>query len=360
MPKPNDTRNVPAYTHHKPTGQARVRINGKDHYLGKFNTVESLRRYDELIAVYLRDRSVEGHLMTVDELAVKFVAHALKRYQKHGEPTGRRDDFAKALKPLCREFGRLRVVDFGPLKLKVFRRTLVERGYVRSSINAYVSRILQAFAWAVSEELIPETVHRALTTVAPLRFGEARDNPPVAPVPVDAVEAAEPFMSPEVRAMVRFQLYTAARPGEARILRPSDIDIAGDIWKYTPKRHKTEHHGKCRVVYIGPRGQEVVSAFWPAEDTAYFFQPQNKGGKRTDPRPFTCTGYAEAVRLACRKAGIKPWNPNRLRHTAATFIRKEFDVETARIILGHGSLRVTEIYAERDERLALQAMQQMG
>ena len=45
MPK----KRKPAYTLHKPTGQARVRIKGKDHYLGEYGTPESRERYDDLI-----------------------------------------------------------------------------------------------------------------------------------------------------------------------------------------------------------------------------------------------------------------------------------------------------------------------
>ena len=49
------SRKIPAYVHHKPTGQARVRIKGKDFYLGKYGSPESHERYDELIAEYVID-----------------------------------------------------------------------------------------------------------------------------------------------------------------------------------------------------------------------------------------------------------------------------------------------------------------
>jgi len=39
---------IPSYTKHKATGQAVVRINGKDHYLGKFGSAASIREYDRL------------------------------------------------------------------------------------------------------------------------------------------------------------------------------------------------------------------------------------------------------------------------------------------------------------------------
>jgi hypothetical protein len=39
----------PACTFHRPTGQARVRIDGKDHWLGKHDSPESRQKYDDLI-----------------------------------------------------------------------------------------------------------------------------------------------------------------------------------------------------------------------------------------------------------------------------------------------------------------------
>ncbi|MEZ5939772.1 MAG: hypothetical protein R3C18_00170 [Planctomycetaceae bacterium] len=38
-------RRVPKYALHKATGQARVRIDGKDIWLGKYGTPESMERY---------------------------------------------------------------------------------------------------------------------------------------------------------------------------------------------------------------------------------------------------------------------------------------------------------------------------
>lgn len=46
MPK----RSKPAYSLHKATGQAQVRINGKDHYLGAYGSPESREIYEDLIA----------------------------------------------------------------------------------------------------------------------------------------------------------------------------------------------------------------------------------------------------------------------------------------------------------------------
>lgn len=54
------------------------------------------------------------------------------------------------------------------------------------------------------------------------------------------------------------------------------------------------------------------------------------------------------------------WSPHQLRHNAGTYIRKEFGVEVARVILGQRCLKVTEIYAELDREKAEAAMRKIG
>ncbi len=43
-------RKPPKYSLHTATGQAKVRIDGEDHYLGPYGSEESKKLYDELIA----------------------------------------------------------------------------------------------------------------------------------------------------------------------------------------------------------------------------------------------------------------------------------------------------------------------
>jgi site-specific recombinase XerD len=54
------------------------------------------------------------------------------------------------------------------------------------------------------------------------------------------------------------------------------------------------------------------------------------------------------------------WHPHQLRHNAATELRKGFGLEAARIILGHHSSAVTEIYAEEDRQKAVDAIMRVG
>jgi integrase len=54
------------------------------------------------------------------------------------------------------------------------------------------------------------------------------------------------------------------------------------------------------------------------------------------------------------------WHPHQLRHNAATRLRKEFGLEAAQVILGHRTLAVTEIYAEKNIAAAQEIMAKGG
>jgi len=94
--------------------------------------------------------------------------------------------------------------------------------------------------------------------------------------------------------------------------------------------------------------------------------PERPAGAR-----YTTDSYRRAIARACDQAfplrgtmveshKAHRWHPHQLRHNAATDLRKEFGLEAARIILGHRSAAITEVYAEKDERQAMEAMMRVG
>jgi hypothetical protein len=95
----------PSYLRHKSTGQARVRIDGKDHYLGPYGSPESRERYDDLIAEWFAKGDVSNYKLTVDDLSILFAEHAESYYRKDGEPTSEVCSIRHALRPLVAIFG---------------------------------------------------------------------------------------------------------------------------------------------------------------------------------------------------------------------------------------------------------------
>jgi len=409
----------PGYWHHKPSGQAYVRIGGKDIYLGPFDSPESRSRYDELIVAWTMSQNVDRHTLRIDELALKYLAHAREHYRKDGCETSEVVAVRGCLRVLVAVAGDLLARDFGPLKLQEVRGAMIALGWKRKAINKQIGRIRRCFQWAVQNELIAPDTLVALGTVPGLRQGrsDAVESVPVMPVSDDAVYAVRPFVSRQVWAMIQLQRVSGCRPGEATQMRGCDITVAGQLWEYRPESHKTQHHGKERIIVLGPKAQEIIREFLRADTTSFLFSPadareefdeKRRANRRTPTTPsqqsrtrkskptrkpglrYTTGSYGQVIRKACEVAfdmprelrnistklpeaereGLKAqarewrethcWHPHQLRHTAATEIRRTFGTEAAQVVLGHASLSVTEVYAERDLKLAERVMQQLG
>jgi integrase len=279
MPRPPHT---PAYCLHKHTGQAVVRLNGVDHYLGPHDTPESRAEYDRLIAEWLangRQLPRRGHSaadLTVAELVASYCEWASAYYRKHGEETKEAINIRIAMRPLRKLYGHTAVRDFGPLALKTVRQAYIDAGLCRNECNKRTRHIIRAFKWGVAEEMVPPSVHHGLKAVPGLRWGRssARETEPVHPVPEASIEAVKPFVPRQVWAMSQLQLLSGARPGEVCTIRRCDLDMTGDVWTYVPESHKTQHHGHSRTIFIGPKAQEVLRPWLRPELDAYLFSPR--------------------------------------------------------------------------------------
>lgn len=205
--------------------------------------------------------------------------------------------------------------------------------------------------------------------------------------------------------MIELQLLTGMRPGEVVLMRLCDIDRTQQPWLYRPSRHKTAQHGHDRVVFLGPKAQELILPFIDDGQPARFlFSPSdadrnrrdemhrrrvtplscgNRPGTNRKGRPkkrpgerYTTHSYGRAIKYACQSAFPTPegldearakewrashcWHPHQLRHNAATQFRKEYGLDVAQVVLGHKTLAVTQVYAERNEAMARETMAKCG
>jgi integrase len=253
---------------------------------------------------------------------------------------------------------------------------------------------------------------------------EARETEPVTPAPDDQVEAVRRLVSPQVRAMIDLQLLTGARPGEVCQMRWCDVQTGQDVWEYRPAAHKTAHHGHARVILIGPKAKLVLAPFVRPDVHGHVFSPTDaeraraerlREDRRTPVQPsqrkraersrrrrrrraptdrYDVASYRRAIARACARAFPPPphlarqkgetaaawqarltaaqraelkrwaaehrWHPHQLRHNAATRLRRKYGLEAAQVILGHKTLAVTEIYAEKNVAAARKIMGEVG
>jgi len=268
---PRLTKKLPSYRFHKTSSQGVVTLDGRDFYCGPYADESSRQRYDTLIAKWLAAgrRLPEGlnsdvEAIFINDLALAYWEHAKSYYRTpDGLPTTEVSNIQQALRPLVELFGDTLVMQFGPRCLKALREHMIELGWCRTYINQQVGKVKSVFKWGTAEELVPGSVFQALQAVAGLKAGRsaARESDPVRSVPEAMVVAIEPFVSRQVWAMIRLQLYTGARPGEVVGARPMDLDMSSPVWRFQLTAHKTAHHGHERVLHLGPKAQAVIAPF---------------------------------------------------------------------------------------------------
>jgi len=374
----------PKYQYNKATGRARVAIDGRHHYLGPYGSPESKREYDRLIAGWKMRQ--DGFTIRMGELALVYLEHAGTYYRKRGQQTSEVSAIKTALRFLEPD-AKLAAVEFGPRKLLEVQARMIRGGIVRTSINKHIGRVRRMFRWGVVQELVPGSLLPALEAVPGIRAGrtDAAESEPVVSVEPQRIDAVRPFVSRPVWGLIQVQRFTGMRPGEALTMRWHDINTEPDVWEYRPDSHKTEHHGRQRVIFIGQRGQELLCEFIRADPAEYIFCPQDVRDAVTgaDSQPGELYGrdaYRRAIRRACERAFGMPaelksrkrktdakawrranvWTPNQLRHSLGTEVRSRFGLEAAQVVLGHSNAKITEVYAERDLSKARDVMREMG
>jgi integrase len=357
-------RRIPALRRHKPSSRAVVTLNGTDHYLGPWpagrkNPAPAVQAaYERLIAEWLASGRQLAHSpvrarvtlntippsLAVSDEIIRTVAEVLAAYWDHAERYYRKPDgtpspelgcILAAYRPLRKLYDDLPAEEFSPKKLKAVREHMIQSGLARTTINYHVGRIKRVFAWAVENELVPPSVFHGLQAVRGLKAGrsQAKESRPVGPVPPERVEKTLPALPPTVAAMVKLQMLTGMRSGEVCSLRPMDLDRCNDVWVYRPATHKTAHHGKERVVSIGPRAQAVLMPYLDGVGPGEFvFSParteadrqarratdrktprwrshmeRNRRKRKADPKwragdRYTPTSYGRCVARACRRA----------------------------------------------------------
>jgi len=392
---------LPKYALHKPSGLARVRIEGRDVYLGPHGSTESHEAYDRVIAEWLAGGRVGGRFpgeIDPDRTTVRELAERYERHRASGRVGAEVVDKVDrpALRRLTSLYGSTRARDFTPAAARaLLRRAVVEEGLSRQYVNGKLLPVIKrAFRWGVREGLVPTDVLPRLSACEPVAYGEygARETEPVRAVEPEVLERTLAELSPTVADMANLQLLTGMRPGELCSMRWMDVDTSPPCWVYRPARHKNSHRGKQRVIPVGPKGQAILMRYRSRSEDPAIFSPREADarrrdelrarretpltpsqlerdrsravtrydGSRTPGEHYTPASYARAIRRACERLQIAVWTPNQLRHTRATELRREYGLDAAGAVLGHSRLETTQIYAERSQALASRIAAECG
>lgn len=291
MPKTPSYRRRVGYPQAIVTLTDSVTKQRRDFWLGIYDTAESREMYHRVIAAWeANDRrfpnmpSADSAAKNDDSTSVVVLLSGFHRWAKQYYDPGELRSCEMVIRLLRKYYGRTPAADFGPNKLRVVRDEMVRgdgsnrRPWSRKYTKQQVQRVRRMFKWGAARELVPASVYQTLATVEPLKAGRgaAAERPRVTPASTEMVDAVLPFLNRQVGALVQLQLLTGARAGELVGLRPCDVEIDDktDVWTFRPQSHKTSHRGIERVIYLGPRAQEILKPFMADRElTVPLFSP---------------------------------------------------------------------------------------
>jgi hypothetical protein len=180
------TKNPPKYRRYRPKNLAVVRIDGRDVYLGKYDSPENWEKYGRLLTerrahgISSSTPSADGNRtpdrsdFTVSEVILAFWRHAEVYYcRADGTPTGETDNLRLALRPLKELYGGTPAREFSPKALTAVRQAMVDSGLCRRTVNQRIGRMVRVFRFAVENELVPASFVHGLKAVSGLKSGRS-------------------------------------------------------------------------------------------------------------------------------------------------------------------------------------------
>lgn len=360
----------PKVTRHR-SGQARVKIRGRDIYLGPYGSAEAKAAYARLVTEMGRAGGAPPAAAekldrpTVLDVWTRWLAHAEATYNPRGREF---ENHRLAGRPLVALYGPLPAEEFRARELEKVRDAMaagtwsdppIAGGWAASTCLRRLVRIQTAWKWLEREQLVPEGRHANLMTVGPIagHVKGVRRTRPRQPTSRADLDRVLPHVQPRrqrrpVAAMLELQWLAGMRSCEVRLMRLRDLDResgpvvdGAKVWLYrvseeADKNSWREGHAP-RVVALGPACQRLLAPWilaTPCTD-CYLFRTTRDG-----PAAFSANTYAQAVSRACKAAGVKitPYGGRHSAKARATTLR---GLDAARAMLGQESLASTDGYA---------------
>ena len=215
---------------------------------------------------------------------------------------------------------------------------LMDEGYEAASVNRKLSSLRSFYRYLLRKKMVaadPTQKVAGLKRKKPLPvFVREADMDRL----LDAADLGEGFKTVRNRLIVEMFYETGMRLSELVGLNDGDVDFSASVIKVTGKRNKQ------RLIPFGEELREDMRAYlslrddYAANADAFFV---GKDGKRIG----RSTVYLLVRRYLSKVVTLKKKSPHVLRHSFATsMLNNHAELEAVKELLGHESLKTTEIY----------------
>lgn len=358
----------PKYCRHK-SGQAYVRISGRQVYLGLHGSKESLKEYERVITEWRENQFDLPEKVHKDVLICELCAAYLKHIRAVHPPKKSNQSQKNA------SFNKYRIVvlltdelygdefvkNFTTSHLHRIRNQLLTRNLTRGYVNNLVDNVRSMFRWGVEHGMVDVQIYQALMAVERLRKDRspAKESGKVEPVSRTDLNKTIEYIDSPYNDLIRVHHLLGCRANEAYEMRVGDFKNVDGHWQYRPRAFKQNHLGIDLYYWVGPQAKAIIDkhSVGKGEDDYVFV---DRKGKRIYQEK-----YRYVIQRACEELKIETWTPGQVRHLRATEIREAENAagrhggEGAQAVLRHQHMAVTERYAEKD-KIAQRIQTEMG
>lgn len=343
---------------HAASGQARIKIAGRHHYLGKHGSQESHKRYAALVQQHADGLTpVTSGTATVAEIVARFLVDAAKE-----KPKKEMNHCRVMAGVVAKSIGGRSVTTIVAATLGEARRAMIDAGWSRNYIRAQINRAKAMFRWAESQGLAPRGTWETLRTLAPIPK-TVRATKPREGIELPAIQSVLPYLPAVVQAMVQVQFWAGMRPSEVCRMRLGDLEQDGDGWLYWLSEHKNDWRPgrKREAVVLGAEAMKAALPWIEAArvrgEGAYIFPTT----RPTRSQCYTVEGYGRAL---CRVFDAHPelerFTNYQSRHACRRRLLRECTVPEAAAQLRQSIVTLANYDRKQDLQLAKRAAKKTG
>lgn len=222
--------------------------------------------------------------------------------------------------------------DLSPLVLDEFKSWLIKQGKKNHNVNRLIQSIKTAIHRAEDWELIEK---RSYSIVKKMKVPKGR----ILFYTPEEVKKLLQFVPDNWKVVVLLGSRAGLRRGEIANLQWKDIDFDKNILTIQSKENWHPKTYECRDIPIDTMLLKELKNIYSGDKDDYV-------AKTEQNKVFTLMGISAGFRKIIKRSEIKKGSLHTLRHTFAShLVQNGVDLYTVSKLLGHSSIKTTEIYA---------------
>ncbi len=237
--------------------------------------------------------------------------------------------------------------------LKKLEEYLFEQGKKESTVNRYFALLKHFFNLAIEEGYLKENpvskYYKPFVESAEKRALTQEELRKILRIAKEVQEKPKSYFQAIFYDLILFALNTGMRLGEILNLKKEYIKDNLIFYPITETKWKRRGVGKkkVKIICLNPTAQSIIRKQKSKDE--YVFPLKHRASNIV----------RRTIEYVRKQSGIKDFSFHMLRHTVSTLVTSEFDLATAKAVLGHQDIDTTLKYAHPELKKQREAVEKL-